>query len=84
MTLRIHLEPKTEANIAANARASGLALPEFVEELLRSQFGGEPRPQVSNEERIRIWLEDIIESPDTPLLSDYAVSRESMYDTDGQ
>lgn len=74
MTVTIDLPPEIEANLLAKAQAEGVPLPEYVTNLLRRH--GE---FLSPEERAAAWVESAKNLPRTPVLSDYAMSREGIY-----
>jgi hypothetical protein len=78
MTVTIELKPETEAGLAALAAARGVALPQYVRELLESQLppGG---PPISAAERAAAWRASAIGLPISPPLSDEAISRSSIY-----
>lgn len=70
-----------EEELAARAQAEGLSTEEFVNrELERLVASAVPMPKLTPEERVRLWDEFIAShSVGGPPLSDYAVSRESIY-----
>lgn len=76
-----HSQTDLEEELAARAKAKGLTTEEFVNSVLERLVAYEkPAAELSAEERARI-LEDWIANHSvggTPL-SDYAVSRESIY-----
>ena len=74
VTVTIELPPEIEANLVAKAQAEGVPLPQYVANLLRkhSEF-------LSPEERAAAWVESAKDLPRTPVLSDYAMSREGIY-----
>ena len=79
--MTVTLKPDLEEEIAARAQAEGLTTEEFVNRVLERLMAQEkPAAELSAEERTRI-LEDWIanHSVGGPPLSDYAVSRESIY-----
>jgi len=79
--MTVTLKPDLEEELAARARAKGLTTEEFVNRVLERLVAQEkPAAELSAEERARI-LEDWIanHSVGGPPLSDYAVSRESIY-----
>jgi plasmid stability protein len=77
MMLKIELPPELEAGLAARASAHGISVDQFVEQFLREQFSGSP--SLSASERAAAWRELSASYPDTPPLSDCAVTRESIY-----
>jgi hypothetical protein len=82
MTVTIELKPEIEASLAALAAAHGLALPQFVQQVLESQV----TPGVSAlspSERAAAWRTSTAGLPIRPPLADEAVSRASIYDGRG-
>jgi hypothetical protein len=81
MTLTIHLKPEVEASLAAQARARGVSVAEYVGSLLE-QFTPSGQ-QLTPEQRVDAlheWAKGFPQS--APPLSDEAVSRESLYSRD--
>jgi len=80
MTLTINLKPETEAGLAAQARARGLSVAEYVGSLLEqlTQSGSEMTP----EQRAAALSEWAKEFPHVAPLSDDAISRERLYTRD--
>ena len=82
MTVTLELKAEVEKQLEAQARSSGLSLKDYlekrVEELIRAS---EPQAAKTAEERVRLWQEFLNSHDDikVPPLSDYAVSRESIY-----
>ncbi len=70
-----------EEELGARAQASGLSTEEFVNrELERLVANTQPSSKLTPEERVRLWKEFLAShSVGGPPLSDYAVSRESIY-----
>jgi hypothetical protein len=79
--MTITLKSELEEELAARAKAVGLTMEEFVNRVLEKLMTYEkPAAELSAEERARILEEWIANhSVDGPPLSDYAVSRESIY-----
>jgi hypothetical protein len=79
--MTITLRPDLEEELTARALAHGLSTEEFVNrELERLVANPQPGSEVSPEERVRLWREFVTRySVGGPPLSDYAVSRESIY-----
>ena len=80
MTLTIQLKPEVEASLAAQARARGLTVAEYVGSLLEQL--AQPGRQMSPEQRANALSEWAKEFPQASPLSDEAVSRESIYRRD--
>lgn len=87
MTLTIELEPEVERQLEIEAARLGVSKAQRVEELVKASLK-KPTFSASQQEdierRLRAW-EEFGErareySKGTPPLSDYAVSREGMYD----
>ncbi|MCU1268283.1 MAG: hypothetical protein JWM21_4601 [Acidobacteria bacterium] len=81
MTVNLELKPEIEEQLVARARAEGLSTEEFVNrELERLVASTPPTSKLTPEERVRAWNELLAShSVGGPPLSDYAVSRESIY-----
>jgi len=79
--MTVTLKPDLEEELTARAKAEGLSTEEFVNRVLERLVAQEkPAAELSAEERARILDEWIANhSVGGPLLSDYAVSRESIY-----
>lgn len=84
MTVTIQLPADIEADLAAQARAHGLELPEYVEHLLREQVFPRTGSALSPAERAAAWRESTRGLPHTPPLADDAISRESIYGDHGR
>jgi hypothetical protein len=88
MTVTIKLPRDIEAGLLAQAQAQGLDVSDYIENLVRGQImaraGGitPPADELSPEEWMRefkAWAHSH-DADDLPVLSDEAISRESMYD----
>jgi hypothetical protein len=82
MTIRLELDPETEARLIAEARAKGLTLERVAEQLLREALTGRSlsRGQMSVEEFHRM-LEAMAEGSERlPELPTESFSRESFYE----
>lgn len=79
--MTITLRPEIEEELVARARAAGLSTEEFVNrELERLVASTPPTSKLTPEERVRLLNEFLAShSVGGPPLSDYAVSRESIY-----
>jgi hypothetical protein len=83
MTVVIELKPETEATLLMRAAARGLALPQYVEQVLESQVQPERLPTaLTPHERAAAWRSPTA-LPLRPPLSDEAIDRASMYDIRG-
>ena len=83
MTVTLHLPPEKEAAFEAHARVRGLSVEEWILELAEQSV--EPisiaHLQKTNPQEWARQFDDWVDShnPDTPVLSDEAMSRESIY-----
>ena len=83
MTLTIELSPEREAALRAQARAVGLSLEEWLLHLAEQHVpsGSIAHLQKTDPEewarQFRAWADN--HDPNTPVLSDEAMSRESIY-----
>jgi hypothetical protein len=79
--MTVTLKPDLEEELAARAKAEGLTTEEFVTRELEKIVAKQPKPSdLSPQERARLWLEFTEKhAVGGPPLSDYAVSRESIY-----
>ncbi len=82
MTVTIELSPDVEAGLAALAKAQGLALPQYVQHLLKERISV-PVSELSPAERAAAWRSSNDGLPLTPPLSDDAISRDSIYGARG-
>jgi hypothetical protein len=83
VTITIELPPEIEASLAALAAEQGMALSDYLQQLIEEQVPARKAAALSPAERALIWRESAKGLPHTPALSDEAVSRESFYDTRG-
>ncbi|HZZ62483.1 MAG TPA: hypothetical protein VFE63_15170 [Roseiarcus sp.] len=79
MTVTIELKPEIEAGLAAVAAAHGLALPQYVQKVLEGQVTP-VGSGLSPAERAALWRASTAGLPISPLLTDEAISRASIYD----
>jgi hypothetical protein len=79
--MTVTLKPDLEDELTARAQAEGLTTEEYVNrELQKLVANAPPASRLTPEERVRLWEEFLEQfSVDGPPLSDYAVSRESIY-----
>lgn len=77
MVVKLELNPDVEAGLVAEAQARGLSLEAYVEQVIQDHAMNAPAlsPEAWEDE-FDAWISSF---PDTPLLSDEAVSRDSMY-----
>ena len=78
MNVKLDLKPEVEARLAAQAQAQGVSLDTYLTTLIeRYAEGSKP---MTPEERAQAFQEWAANHPkDTPLLSDEAISRQSIY-----
>jgi hypothetical protein len=79
--MTVTLKPDLEEKLKAQARAAGLSIDEFVNRELELMVDRAPlAPILTPEEQAQRWKELLEQlSVDGPPLSDYAVSRESIF-----
>lgn len=79
--MTVTLKPDLEEELKARADAEGLSTEEFVNRELEKLVASAPQSsKLTSEERARLWREWLAShSVGGPPLSDYAVSRESIY-----
>ena len=79
MTVTLHLKPELEAGLLAQARAAGKTLEEYVLSMVEVTVvpaDDNPRSPEQRASAFKAWSAG---HRPTPLLSDYAVSREGIY-----
>lgn len=79
MSVKIELPPEIEANLAAQAAAQGIPLPEYLRRLLEEKAAAGRGNPLSPEERANFWRDTAGGLRETKLLSDEAISRETIY-----
>lgn len=79
MTVTLKLKPEVEAGLLAQAKATGMTLEDYLLSIVEGTvlLKGQETPSV--EERAAAFETWATGHQPTPLLSDYAVSREAMY-----
>jgi hypothetical protein len=80
MAVLLDLPPEIEADFAAQAKAQGISLPDYLLRLLGDQPTEGQRRLLSPTERAAAWRESVEGLPHVPPLSDEAISRVSIYD----
>lgn len=83
MAINIELRPDLEERLAEQARAQGMTVSSYLETVLDKSIaaGESTQTALSTEEwsrELRQWANEF--PGQTPLLSDQAISRESIYD----
>lgn len=89
MTVTLNLPPDVEAGLLAQAQAAGLAVSEYVQNLVHGQIAarinGSVEPAPAYELPPEEWVREFHEwtkshaGLDLPILSDEDISRESIY-----
>jgi hypothetical protein len=80
MTVTLKLKPEVEAGLVAQAQASGMSVEEYVLSLVEETVLPALKNGLSPEERAAAFEAWSARHRPTPPLSDYAVSREAMYE----
>jgi len=86
MTVTLKLKPEVEAGLLRQAKASGKTLEEYLLSmvegavLVKGQENSSAEGNLSAKERAAAFEAWAAGHRPTPLLSDYAVSREAMYE----
>jgi hypothetical protein len=84
MTVTLNLKPELEAGLFAQAQASGMTVEEYLLSVVEDVVLTTMQKTLSSEERAAAFEAWSAGHRPTPLLSDYAVSRDSMYDAHDQ
>jgi hypothetical protein len=80
MPVLVNLSPDVERDLTALAAERGLSLADYLQEIaLREASRASSRAASTANERAEAFLEWADSVPDTPPLSDEAISRASMY-----
>jgi hypothetical protein len=80
MTVTLKLKPEVEAGLLTQAQASGMTLEEYLLSMVEGAVLLKAQESSSAEERAAAFEAWSAGHRPTPLLSDYAVSREAMYE----
>jgi hypothetical protein len=80
MTVTLKLKPEVEAGLLEQARASGMTLDEYLLSMVEGVVLLKAQESSSAEERAAAFEAWSAGHRPTPFLSDYAVSREAMYE----
>ena len=78
MTVTLKFKPEVEAGLLAQAQASGMSVEEYVLSVVEGTVL--PKNRLSPEERAAAFEAWSARHRPTPPLSDYAVSREALYE----
>jgi hypothetical protein len=83
MIVTLDLCPEVEAQLVAQANAKGLSLPDYLKRVVELQASARAAltsaPSMSHEEWEREFEALIDSFPQQPVLSDEAISRDSIY-----
>jgi hypothetical protein len=80
MTVTLKFKPEVEAGLLAQAQASGMTVEEYILSMVEGAVFPENQKTLSPEERAAAFEAWSANHRPTPPLSDYAVSREAMYE----
>jgi hypothetical protein len=80
MTVTLNLKPEIEAGLLAEARAGGMTVEEYLIRMLENAVLVASNEALSTDERASNFEAWSAAHRETPPLSDYAVSRENMYE----
>jgi hypothetical protein len=80
MTVTLKFKPEVEAGLLARAQASGMTVEEYILCMVEGAVFSEEQKTLSPEERAAAFEAWSANHRRTPPLSDYAVSREAMYE----
>lgn len=80
MPVKLNLKPEVEAGLIAQAQATGMTLEEYLLSMLEGVALSATQKSLSPEERAASFETWSAGHRPTPDLSDYAVSREAMYE----
>lgn len=81
MTVTLNLKPEVEAGLLAQAQVSGITVEEYLLSMLEGAVLQAAPKTLSPGQRAAAFEAWSASHRVTPPLSDYAVSREAMYDT---
>jgi hypothetical protein len=80
MSVTLNLNPDVEKGLLALAQERGLSLTEYLQEIMtREAARSAAKSSSTGEETAKAFLAWADSFPDTPPLSDEAISRETMY-----
>ena len=80
MTIPLELEEPTLSNVRREAERLGVEMQEVVRKIVEQSFP--QQPNLTPEEQLKAWREYTSRNTTTVVLSDYAMSRESMYENE--
>ena len=79
MNVTLSLKPEVEKGLIVRARARGVSLDNYLQELVERDIGVAVATGTSGEEKARAFVQWAKSHRDTAPLSDEAISRASMY-----
>lgn len=80
MTVTLNLKPELEAGLVARAKASGMTVEEYLLSVVEGAVLPAMQKALSAEERAAAFEAWSASHRPTPVLSDYAVSRDGIYE----
>ena len=80
MTVTLNLKPELEAGLAARAQASGMTVEEYLLSVVEGAVLPAMHKALSAEERAAAFEAWSASHRPTPVLSNYAVSRDGIYE----
>lgn len=80
MTVTLTLKPEMEADLLAQAKASGMTVEAYILSIVESSLDAATQRSLSPDQRADAFETWAKNHRPTPPLSDYAVSREAMYE----
>ena len=80
MAVMLNFDPEIEESLMTLAQARGVSLSDYIQEIAAREAARLPvKTSITGEEKAKAFLEWAESFPDTPPLSDEAISRASMY-----
>jgi hypothetical protein len=80
MTVTLNLKPEVEAGLLTQAQASGMTVEEYLLSMVEGAVASAAQTKLSPEQRAAAFEAWSANHRATPPLSDYAVSREALYE----
>lgn len=78
MAVTLNLKPETQAGVRILADEQGVSVEDYLVGIVEGTMPARSKA-VPPEQRAALWLESAKRFPNTPPLTDEAISRESMY-----
>ncbi len=78
MNITLSLNADIEKTLSSRAQERGLSLNDLLQELVEREVAVLTKPALSGPDKARAFIEWADSFPDTPPLSDEAISRETM------